>query len=251
LNKNRKIVTSDSLSFVLLIIFAGMFLVLIFNSVVWETVLSFIFPDLEEVIYPRSSLPQLLLDHIILVLVSSLAASIVAIPLGVFVTRRMGSGFKGIFNDLGSLSQTIPPVAVLALAVPAVGFGFKPTIIALFLYSLLPIFRNTIVGLEGVSPAVKEAALGMGMTRLQLLFRVEFPLTAPVIFAGIRISVVVNVGTATIGAVVGAGGLGNPIISGLIRDNPAFILEGAVTAALLAVLLDQIIGRIEYMLTPK
>jgi osmoprotectant transport system permease protein len=180
-----------------------------------------------------------------MVIISSIAALLVGVPVGVFVTRDRGRAFKAIVNDLGSLSQTIPPVAVLALAVPAVGFGLKPTVLALFLYSILPILRNTVAGLEEVPPATKEAARGMGMTGLQLLFKVELPLAAPVIFAGIRISLVVNVGTATIGAVVGAGGLGNPIISGLIRDNPAFVLEGAVTAAFLAFLLDQIVGRLE------
>ncbi len=250
MNRTRKTRSSDIIPWIAIVFFAGIFLFLTLDMGVWETFLSFLFPEAEEVIYPRANLAQLSAEHILLVGVSSLAAVIVGLPLGVFVTRKFGSGFKGIVSDLGSLSQTIPPIAVLALAVPAVGFGFKPTVIALFLYSILPILRNTIAGLEDVSPVVKEVAIGMGMTHSQLLFKVELPIAAPVLFAGIRISVVVNVGTATIGAVVGAGGLGNPIISGIIWDNPAFILEGAITAALLAVLIDQIIGRIEKNLTP-
>ena len=251
MNYIKKIKQSELIPWLGIAGFTFIFLFIVFNMTLWDMVLSFLFPGLEEVIYPRAKLSQLLGEHLILVSVSSLSAIAVGIPLGVFVTRKLGSSFEGIVSDLGSLSQTIPPVAVLALAVPLVGFGFKPTVFALFLYSILPILRNTISGLEDVSPVIKEAAIGMGMTRSQLLFRVELPLAAPVLFAGIRISVVVNVGTATIGAVVGAGGLGNPIISGLIWDNQAFILEGAVTAAFLAVLIDQFIGRLEKHLTPE
>ncbi len=225
-----------------IVLFTFLFLYTVFNISLW--------PGLKAVLYPRVSLPQMLGQHLILVLISSFAAVLAGVPLGIFVTRESGSGFKGIAGDLGALSQTIPPVAVLALAVPLVGFGFKPTVLALFLYSILPILRNTIAGLEEVSPAVKEAARGMGMTRSEILFKVELPLALPVLFAGIRMSVVVNVGTATIGAVVGAGGLGNPIISGIVWNNQAFILEGAVTTAVLAVLLDQIIGRIEQSVLP-
>jgi osmoprotectant transport system permease protein len=228
----------------------GVFLLLVFNTSIWESVLTVVFPGEEEVVYPRAGLARLTGEHLLLVAASSIAALLIGVPLGVFVTREQGRGFKSIVNDLGSLSQTIPPVAVLALAVPAIGFGFKPTVVALFLYSILPILRNTVAGLEQVPPATKEAAKGMGMTRWQLLLKVELPLAAPIIFAGVRISMVINVGTATIGAVVGAGGLGNPIISGLIRDNPAFVIQGAITAALLAVLIDQIISRVEKSVTP-
>jgi osmoprotectant transport system permease protein len=136
-------------------------------------------------------------------------------------------------------------VAILALAVPFIGFGFKPTIAALFLYSILPVVRNTISGIEAVPPSLIEAAFGMGMTRLQILFKVEIPLAMKVIMAGIRMSVVMNIGTATLGAIVGAGGLGVPIISGLVRQNPAFVLEGALTVCLLAVITDRLIAGIE------
>ena len=143
------------------------------------------------------------------------------------------------------MSQTIPPVAVLALAVPLLGFGGAPTILALFLYSVLPILRNTTSGLMAVPAEVVEAARGIGMTSFQCLFRVELPLSVRTIMAGIRISVVVNIGTATVGAVVGAGGLGTPIVAGLVRQNPSFVLEGAIAAALLAVIADQLLARIE------
>jgi osmoprotectant transport system permease protein len=150
-----------------------------------------------------------------------------------------------IVNDLTSIGQTIPPVAVLALAVPFFGFGLVPTVIALFLYGLLPVTRNTIAGISAVPPNLIEVALGMGMDRIKVLARVEIPLAARVILAGIRTSVVINVGTAMIGAVIGAGGLGSPIIAGLVQFNTAYVIEGAVPAALLAVLLDQLLANIE------
>ena len=229
----------------------GALLSLSLSTKSWEAFLRVLYPNATSVVYARASIARLFGEHLLLVVVSSVSAALVGISVGIFVTRTRGRPFRGIVNDLGSLSQTIPPVAVLALAVPAVGFGFEPTILALFLYSVLPILRNTISGLEDVSPEVIEAGRGMGMTQTQLLFKAELPLAIPVIFAGIRISVVINVGTATIGAVVGAGGLGNPIISGLINNNPAYILEGAITAALLAIVMDQLIGRLEKALSSK
>ena len=136
-------------------------------------------------------------------------------------------------------------MAVLALAVPLVGFGFRPTVLALFLYGILPVLTNTIAGLEGVPAETLEAAEGMGMTPWQVLTRVQAPLALPVILAGVRTSVVINVGTATVGAVIGAGGLGTAIVAGLVRENPSFVLQGALGAALLALLLDRALGLLE------
>ncbi|UCG84250.1 MAG: ABC transporter permease, partial [Dehalococcoidia bacterium] len=150
-----------------------------------------------------------------------------------------------IVTDLTSIGQTFPPVAVLALAVPMLGFGATPTIVALFLYGLLPVVRNTIAGLRAVPDHVLDAAYGMGMSRTRALIRVQLPLAASVILAGVRISVIINIGTAMIGATIGAGGLGHPVIAGLVRDNIAFIVEGAVPAAILAVLVDQLLANVE------
>jgi osmoprotectant transport system permease protein len=125
------------------------------------------------------------------------------------------------------------------------GFGFLPTVVALFLYGLLPVVRNTIAGLHAVSGNIVDAAYGIGMSQFQALVRVEIPLAARVIMAGVRISVIINIGTAMIGAVIGAGGLGSPIIAGLVQDNVAYIIEGAVPAAILAVLADQLLAGIE------
>jgi len=164
---------------------------------------------------------------------------------GIWITRDSGKDFLPIVTDLTSFGQTFPPVAVLALAVPVLGFGLLPTVVALFLYGMLPVVRNTIAGLRAVPASLLDAAYGMGMSQIQTLFRVEIPLSAKVIIAGIRISVIINIGTAMIGAVIGAGGLGSPIIAGLVQDNLAYILEGSVPAALLAVLADQFLGNIE------
>jgi osmoprotectant transport system permease protein len=167
------------------------------------------------------------------------------VPLGIWVTRPSGIEFQPIVNDLTSLGQTFPPVAVLALAVPLFGFGLVPTVIALFLYGLLPVIRNTIAGIRSVPVSLVDAAYGMGMSRFQALIQVELPMAYRVILAGIRISIVINVGTAMIGAVIGAGGLGSPIIAGLVQLNTAYVIEGAVPAAILAILIDQFLANIE------
>ncbi|MFP4167955.1 MAG: ABC transporter permease [Desulfonatronovibrionaceae bacterium] len=211
-------------------------------SGVWEKSLAPLYPDLRDYLYPRTGLWTLIAEHLFLVAVSSSLSVCIGVGLGVLVTRTQGRDFLPAVNSLVSMGQTFPPVAVLALAVPAVGFGAEPTIIALFLYGLLPIVRNTISGLDAVPAEVREAARGMGMTELQALFKAELPLALSVIMAGIKISVVINIGTATIGATIGAGGLGAPIISGLASDNPSFILQGSVLAALFAIVADSLLG---------
>lgn len=221
------------------------FIIFIFNESLWASLSMIIFPAESELIYPRASLPQLLREHLLLVLVSSGLAVSVGFTLGLLVTRPVGREFLPAVSNLTTLGQTFPPVAVLALAVPVLGFGFKPSILALFLYSLLPVARNTIAGLEAVSSELISAARGMGMSNLQVLIKVELPLAMKVIMAGVRISVVINIGTATVAAVVGAGGLGSPIIAGLVRDNPAFVLQGALTAALLAIITDTLLASLE------
>ncbi|NBB90116.1 MAG: ABC transporter permease subunit [Spirochaetes bacterium] len=221
------------------------FAVFVFSEAVQEVTLTSLFPGEPEHIYARSGLPQLLREHIVLVVVSSVAATLVGISLGVFVTRPPGRDFLSVVQDLSSLAQTFPPVAVLALAVPAVGFGFRPTVVALFIYSILPVLNNTISGMEGIPDELTDASRGIGMTKLQILFLSELPLAARVIAAGVRTSVIINIGTATVGAVVGAGGLGVIIIGGLVRDNVAFVFSGAMTAALFALIVDWVFSRVE------
>ncbi len=214
------------------------FLLFLFVKPFLLSVLGFVFPGETELVYPRYGLPAMLLQHLLMVVVSSTAAAVMGILVGIFATSRAGREFMPLIQDFTSFTQTFPPAAVLALAVPLLGFGYEPTIAALFFYSLLPIVKNTISGIDGIDPDVIESARGMGMNRLQLLWYIKIPLSMNVIMAGIRTSVILNIGTATIGAVAGAGGLGAPIISGLIRDNPSFVLQGALASALLAIITD-------------
>jgi osmoprotectant transport system permease protein len=228
--------------FIVLSVLTGIFCLLVFWSGLWSWAFTRLFPDLDTVIYEMAGFPELVREHFALVAVSSGLATIIGLLAGIFVTRSWGRDFLPAVNALASIGQTFPPVAVLALAVPAVGFGFKPTVIALFLYGLLPIIRNTIAGIESVSSDVLDAASGMGMTPAHVLTKVELPLSAPVILAGVRISTVINIGTATLGATIGAGGLGKPIIAGLISENPAYILEGAILVGLFAIIVDTALG---------
>lgn len=230
---------------ILLTVLTGLFVWLIASTGLWEATLRFLFPQESQVLHPRASLLVLVWEHVKLVILSSSLTVLVGVPLGIWVTRPSGRNFLPIVYDLTSFGQTFPPVAVLALAVPMIGFGVIPTVIALFLYGLLPVVRNTIAGLRAVSQDVLDAAYGMGMSRWQALIRVEMPLAARVILAGIHISVIINIGTAMIGAVIGAGGLGSPIIAGLVQDNLAYIIEGAVPAAMLAVLADRLLANLE------
>jgi osmoprotectant transport system permease protein len=188
-------------------------------------------------IYDQGNLLGLALAHLGTVILAAAASTVVAVSLGILVTRPSGREFLPLSRTLVNIGQTFPPVAVLAVTVPLVGFGEKPTLIALFAYGLLPIFENTIVALQTTPRAVLEAASGMGMSAWQRLVSVELPLAMPLILEGIRLSLVINVGTATIGSTVAAKGLGEVIIAGLLSSNTAFILQGGLVTALMAVLL--------------
>jgi osmoprotectant transport system permease protein len=188
-------------------------------------------------IYDQGNLLELALAHLGTVCLAAAASTVVAVGLGILVTRPGGREFLPLSRTLVNIGQTFPPVAVLAVTVPLVGFGEKPTLIALFAYGLLPIFENTIVGLQTTPPAVLEAASGMGMSAWQRLWSTELPLAMPLILEGIRLSLVINVGTATIGSTVAAKGLGEVIIAGLLSNNTAFVLQGGLVTALMAVLL--------------
>jgi osmoprotectant transport system permease protein len=196
-------------------------------------------------IYDQGNLMMLALAQLGTVLLAAAASSIVAVGLGILVTRPRGAEFLALSRTLVNIGQTFPPVAVLAVAVPLVGFGLKPTLIALFAYGLLPIFENTMVGLKTVPATVLEAASGMGMSERQRLVSVELPLAMPLILEGIRLSLVINVGTATIGSTVAAKGLGEVIIAGLLSNNTAFILQGGLVTGLMAVLLYDALAGLE------
>lgn len=202
-------------------------------------------------IYTQTSLVSLTLNHLALVAVAIFAASVIAIALAVLVTRPAGREFLPLSRAIANIGQTFPPIAVLALAVPAMGFGNGPTLVALFLYGLLPIFENTMTGLSNLPPNVQEAARGTGMSSRQRLFQVELPLAMPVILGGIRLSTVIAISTATIGSTVAARTLGEVIIAGLLSSNIAFILQGGLVVGAIAVLVHDGFTLIERSLSQR
>jgi len=181
--------------------------------------------------------------HVGLTFISLFIAIFIGLPTGILIARRRK--LSGIVLGFAGVLQTIPSIALLGFMIPLLGIGAKPAIAALFLYSLLPIIRNTYTGITGVDAAIKEAAKGMGMNNRQSLFKIELPLAMPVIFAGIRTATVINVGVATLAAYIGAGGLGEFIFGGIALNNTNMILAGAIPAALLAVILDFLLSRIQ------
>lgn len=201
----------------------------------------------------RAQIFTLTLEHLWLVGVAMAIAVAVGIPLGILVSRKAWL-HKPVLGGANVL-QTIPSLALFGFLLPAPWLGERAdrlAIVALVLYALLPIVRNTYTGILGIDPAVKEAALGMGMTDSELLMQVELPLGAPVILAGIRIATVTAVGVATIAAAIGAGGLGELIFRGLAMVNNQLILAGALPAALLAIVADLLLGALEKRLrVPK
>lgn len=208
-------------------------------------------PEGGPVIYQRTSLLSLSLSHLGLVAAATAAATLVAVTLAILVTRPAGAAFRPLSRTITNMGQTFPPVAVLALAVPALGFGAGPTLVALFLYGLLPIFENAITALSTLPSATMEAARGIGLNRWQRLIRVELPLALPVMLTGIRLSVVIALGTATIGSTVAARTLGEVIIAGLLTNNTAYVLQGGLIVGLFAVLIYDGMVQIERRLARR
>ncbi|MHC4233480.1 MAG: ABC transporter permease [Planctomycetota bacterium] len=199
----------------------------------------------------RAEFASLTFEHLLLVGASSGIAILIGVPLGILLTRRprLGPPVLGLAN----IFQTIPSLALFGLLIPIPfigGIGARTAIVALVLYALLPIIRNTHAGIQGVDPAVREAGRGMGMTDRQLLFMVEVPLAFGVILAGIRVAIVIGVGVATIAAAIGAGGLGEFIFRGVAMVDDTLILAGAVPAALMALAADFLLGRLERRFAP-
>lgn len=186
---------------------------------------------------------ELLREHLTLVVVSELLAIAVAVPLGILATRN--DRVNTVVLGFGNVAQTVPTLAVIALVFPLLGLGFLPSVVGLFAYSLFPILTNTIAGLESVSESTVGAARGMGMTDWEILRKVRLPLALPVIFAGIRTSTVLNVGSAYLAFFIGGGGLGVWVIGGIKLFSTAQLLAGAIPGALLAIGLDGLLGLAE------
>jgi osmoprotectant transport system permease protein len=188
-------------------------------------------------------------EHLFLVSISLLLAIVVAVPLGIAAARRPALG--RVILALTGILQTVPSLALLVFMIPLLGIGAPPAIVALFVYSLLPIVRNTHAGLRGVPAPLREVAQALGLTPGASLRLIELPLASPSILAGIKTSAVINVGTATLGALIGAGGYGQPILTGIRLDNVGLILEGAVPAAVLALLVERLFDIIERLVVPR
>lgn len=206
---------------------------------------------IEFLLRNRQEFIELIAQHLFLVAVSTGIALLVGVPLGILLTRapRLRPPVLGLAN----IFQTIPSLALFGFLIPIPfigGIGARTAIVALVLYALLPIIRNTYTGIQGIDPAVREAGRGMGMSDRQLLFMVELPLATSVILAGVRVATVIGVGIATIAAAIGAGGLGVFIFRGLSMVNNTVILAGALPAAAIALSADFLIGRLELHLAP-
>jgi osmoprotectant transport system permease protein len=191
------------------------------------------------------------LEHLTLVLISMAAATAIGLPLGILITRRAGP--RHWVLGFANIMQTVPSLALFGFLIPVPligGIGKRTAIVALVLYALLPILRNTLAGILGVDPAVRESAIAMGLTPGQLLRQVELPLAARTILAGIRVATVTTIGTATIAAIIGGGGLGVFIFRGVASVDTTQILAGAVPAACIALLADGGLGWIERRFSP-
>ena len=225
-----------------------LFVVLVVAMPAFQPLFHSAFPALARPLYERASFVALTLSHIGLVAGASLVVVLAGVLIGIGVTRPGGREFAGIVGTITAIGQTFPPVAVLAIAVPLIGFGAGPTLIALVAYGVLPVLDNTVAGLGSVSRAAKDASDGMGLTATQKLRWVELPLAAPIIVAGIRTSVTISIGTATIGSTVGALTLGSPIIEGLSGSNTAYVIQGAILVGLLAITVDQLFAWLDLFL---
>jgi len=190
-------------------------------------------------------------EHLIISFLSILFGCIVAIPIGVYLAGNQIKWINSLVFALSNLLQTIPSLALLAILIPLIGVGMKPAIIALFLYSLMPIMRNTFTGFQAVNPHLIEAARGMGYSSIQRLVRIQLPLALPYIMSGVRVTTVYIISWATLATLIGAGGLGQLIVAGMGVNKKELIFTGAILAVILALIADFVLGALEKWLTSR
>lgn len=190
-------------------------------------------------------------EHIQLTVVSTVLVVLIAIPLGILLTRPFARVVTPPAIATFNIGQAVPSIGLIALLAIVWDIGFWPAIIALVAYTTLPVLRNTMVGLEQVDESVVESARGMGMTRSMVLRRIELPLAVPIIMAGLRTALTINVGTATLATFIGAGGLGGLIVAGFVQNRPLITIVGAILVAVLALLVDFVAGIAEEVLRPR
>ncbi|EGQ9573072.1 TPA: ABC transporter permease [Vibrio alginolyticus] len=206
---------------------------------------------IDDFLYYQEDIVYLTFQHIELVLLSGGLAILIAIPVGVLLSRPRFQKVAESAMQVLNVGTTIPTLAILALAMSFLGIGTVPAVFGLTIASLLPIVRNTYIGLKEVPAHLKEAASGIGMTELQMLFQVEIPNALFVIFAGIRTALAVNVGTVPLAFLIGGGGLGELIFTGIDLDEPIMMLAGAIPTAMLAIAIDSVVGAVSYVTVPK
>ncbi|MEN2268620.1 ABC transporter permease [Vibrio diabolicus] len=206
---------------------------------------------IDDFLYYQEDIVYLTVQHIELVLLSGGLAILIAIPVGVLLSRPRFQKVAESAMQVLNVGTTIPTLAILALAMSFLGIGTVPAVFGLTIASLLPIVRNTYIGLKEVPAHLKEAASGIGMTELQMLFQVEIPNALFVIFAGIRTALAVNVGTVPLAFLIGGGGLGELIFTGIDLDEPIMMLAGAIPTAMLAIAIDSVVGAVSYVIVPK
>jgi len=200
--------------------------------------LSTLYPGLDRYTHSRVALSRMTLTHLLLTLGATLLSAITGILTAIYITSPRGKCYLSMVMKVNAFIQTFPPSAVIILAFPFIGFGWKPTLLALFLYSLFPVTSNTAIGILGIDEEVLDAATAMGMTERQKLLMVKLPQAKAMIITGLRHSFILNLGTAAIGAVIGAGGLGTIIISGLTLQNSALVFSGTLVIVGMALLVE-------------
>lgn len=217
-----------------------LFFVWVFQfSWIKDTLLFFL--DSKNTIVQRSSLFELAFQHIYIVFLSTVLSILIGLSLAVWVRLARSEELKQIVLQFSTIGETLPTAAIIALSVPILGYGNIPLILALCIYGILPIVRNTIVGLNTIPSEIQEAAQGIGLTRLEQLIRIDLPLALPAILTGIRIATVINVSAATIGATVGAGGFGVMIIAGIRTYDTLMVIQASVPVILMALWFDRIL----------
>src|SRR5699024_8450238 len=193
--------------------------------------------------YP--SILQYAFEHIVISFTVTIISILFTIPLAIYMTKTKSNKIKNLIFNIGNVFQTIPTIALLAIMIPIFGIGFTPAIVALFLYSLLPLLRNTYAGMESIDDEIIEAAKGMGFNTFQRLFQVELPIALPYIMSGIRVTSVYIISWTTLAALIGAGGLGDLVLAGIGYNDKFMIFTGTILAIVIAIVLDLILGRIE------
>ena len=237
MNRNKQVALIVKILFWLL-------LIVFFYWVIANDMLRHVYEEPEKFL-------SLLKQHLSIVLISGLAAILTSIPLGILLTRPRFRKLEWFFVNTVNLGQTIPSLAVLALAMGFLGIGMKAAIVALYLFSLLPILQNTIAGLESIDDKMIDAAKGMGLTPAQILWKIELPQASFSIFAGIRTALVINIGTAALAYLIGGGGLGVWIFTGIQLFDNSFLLSGAIPLTILAVTVDYLCKGLEFLIVPK